>query len=56
MFLAKKLKADGCHLGQKDTSITKAKKILKKKIIGIKCHKWKKLVYKAIQTFKKKLL
>ncbi len=25
-FLAKKIKADGCHLGQKDTNIIKAKK------------------------------
>jgi len=37
-LLAKKLKADGCHLGQKDTSITEAKKIIPKKIIGITCH------------------
>ena len=31
--LAKKLDADGCHLGQKDMNIIKARKILKKKII-----------------------
>ncbi len=37
-YLAKKVKADGCHLGQKDMNINKAKKILKKKIIGITCH------------------
>ena len=37
-------------MGQKDTSIIKAKKILKKKIIGITCHNSKKLVYKAIQN------
>ena len=47
--IAKIIGADGCHLGQKDTSIIKAKKILKKKIIGITCHNSKKLVYKAIQ-------
>ncbi len=47
--VAKIIGADGCHLGQKDTSIIKAKKILKKKIIGITCHNSKKLVYKAIQ-------
>jgi len=36
--LAKKLNADGCHLGQKDMNILKARKILKNKIIGITCH------------------
>jgi thiamine-phosphate pyrophosphorylase len=36
--LAKKLNADGCHLGQKDTSIIKARKIIGNKIIGITCH------------------
>ncbi len=36
--LAKKINADGCHLGQKDMNIKKAKKILKNKIIGITCH------------------
>ncbi len=37
-LLALKLDADGCHLGQKDMNIKKAKKILGKKIIGITCH------------------
>ena len=37
-LLAKKLNADGCHLGQKDMNLIKARKILKKKIIGITCH------------------
>ena len=37
-ILAKKVNADGCHLGQKDISIFKARKILKDKIIGITCH------------------
>ena len=32
-FLAKKLNADGCHLGQSDTDISKARIILKNKII-----------------------
>ena len=36
--LAKKLDADGCHLGQNDMDILKARKILKNKIIGITCH------------------
>ena len=35
--LAKKVGADGCHLGQNDMVIQGARKILKKKIIGIKC-------------------
>ena len=37
-LLALKLNADGCHLGQKDMDILKAKKILKNKIIGVTCH------------------
>ena len=37
-LLAKKLNADGCHLGQKDMDLIKARKILKKKIIGVTCH------------------
>ena len=37
-YLAKKLNADGCHLGQKDTNIITARKILGKKIIGVTCH------------------
>jgi len=46
--LAKKLNADGCHLGQKDMSILKAKKILPNKIIGITCHNSISLAKKAI--------
>ena len=38
VLLAKKLNADGCHLGQKDMDILEARKILKNKIIGITCH------------------
>jgi thiamine-phosphate pyrophosphorylase len=48
-YLAKKLKADGCHIGQKDMSILKVKKILKKKIIGITCHNSINLVKQAIK-------
>ena len=47
--LAKKINADGCHLGQKDVNITNARKILKKKIIGITCHNSLKLAKKAIK-------
>ena len=32
--LAKKLNADGCHLGQKDMNIKEAKKIIRDKIIN----------------------
>jgi len=46
--LAKKLNADGCHLGQKDMSILKARKILTNKIIGITCHNSIDLAKKAI--------
>ena len=49
-FLAKKVNADGCHLGQTDMDITVAKKILKKHIIGITCHNSKKLIKKAIKN------
>ena len=37
-ILAKRLGADGCHLGQKDVNIKEARKIIGKKIIGITCH------------------
>ena len=37
-FLAKKLNADGCHLGQKDMTIHQARSIIGNKIIGITCH------------------
>ena len=46
--LAKQLNADGCHLGQKDMNILKAKKLLKNKIIGITCHNSINLAKKAI--------
>jgi thiamine-phosphate pyrophosphorylase len=46
--IAKKLNADGCHLGQKDMNILKARKVLKKKIIGVTCHNSISLAKKAI--------
>ena len=46
-MLAKKINADGCHLGQKDMNILKARKILKNKIIGITCHNSINLAKKA---------
>ena len=49
-FLVDKLNSDGCHLGQKDMKILKAKKILKNRIIGITCHNSLDLVRKAIKN------
>ncbi len=46
-YLALKVNAHGCHLGQKDMNIFKARKILKKKIIGITCHNSIRLARKA---------
>jgi len=48
-FLAKKINADGCHLGQKDMDLIKARKILKNKIIGVTCHNSINLAKKAIE-------
>ena len=50
VYLAKNLGADGCHLGKKDMNILKARKILKKKIIGITCHNSIKLAKLAIKN------
>ena len=47
--LSRKLNADGCHLGQKDMSINKARKIIGNKIIGITCHNSTKLAKAAIK-------
>ena len=49
-FLAKKIDADGCHLGQNEMDINDAKKILKNKIIGITCHNSIKLAKIAIKN------
>ena len=38
VHLAKKLNADGCHLGQNDMSIHEARKLIGNKIIGVTCH------------------
>ena len=47
-YLALKVKADGCHLGQKDMDVKNARKILKDKIIGITCHNSIKLAKSAL--------
>ncbi len=49
-LLAKKLNADGCHLGQSDMDLIKARKILKNKILGITCHNSIKLAKKGISA------
>ena len=49
-LIAKKINADGCHLGQKDMNILKARKILKNKIIGVTCHNSINLAKKAISN------
>jgi thiamine-phosphate pyrophosphorylase len=50
VLLAKKLNADGCHLGQQDMKVSLAQKILKKKIIGVTCHNSIKLAKVAIKS------
>ena len=49
VFLAKNLDCDGCHLGQNDMKILKARKIIEKKIIGITCHNSMRLAKIAIK-------
>ncbi len=49
-LLAKKLNADGCHLGQKDMNIDQARNIIGDKIIGITCHNSIKLAKIAIKS------
>ena len=50
VFIAKKLNADGCHLGQKDMDIIKARKLIGNKIIGITCHNSVKLSKIAVKN------
>ena len=50
VYLAKKLGADGCHLGQKDMNILKARKLIGNKIIGVTCHNSIKLAKIAINN------
>jgi thiamine-phosphate pyrophosphorylase len=49
VLLAQKLDVDGCHLGQKDMNLLKARKVISKKIIGITCHNSIKLAKQAIK-------
>ncbi len=50
VYLAKKLDADGCHLGQNDMNIHKARKLIGNKIIGITCHNSIKLAKVALKN------
>ena len=50
VFIAKKLNADGCHLGQKDMNIIKARKLIGNKIIGVTCHNSVKLSKIALKN------
>ena len=46
--IAKRVGADGCHIGQKDINFINSRKILgKNKIIGVTCHNSKKFALKA---------
>ena len=46
--IAKRVGADGCHIGQKDINFISSRKILgKNKIIGVTCHNSKKFALKA---------
>ena len=49
-FLANKINADGCHMGQLDGSFKVARKKLNRKILGITCHNSKNLAKKAIKS------
>ena len=46
-YLALKSNVDGCHIGQLDTNVSIARKILKKKILGVTCHSSLNLIRKA---------
>ena len=48
--LAYQVNADGCHLGQNDMAINDARKLLKKKIIGVTCHNSMRLAKIAIRN------
>ena len=50
IYLAKKLNADGCHLGQSDMNINRARKLIGNKIIGITCHNSIKLAKIALKN------
>ncbi len=49
-ILASKINVDGCHIGQLDGPIDKARLKLKNKILGVTCHNSKNLAKKAIKN------
>jgi len=50
-YVAKKARADGVHLGQKDADYSHAREILgHEAIIGITCHNSKELAFKAVSS------
>jgi len=49
-LIAKKVGADGCHLGQADMNIKEARKIIKNKIIGVTCHNSVRFAKEAIKN------
>ena len=48
--LAFQVNTDGCHLGQNDMAVNDARKLLKKKIIGVTCHNSMRLAKIAIKN------
>ncbi len=49
-LIAKRLNADGCHLGQKDMKLSEARKLIGNKIIGVTCHNSVKLTKVAVKN------
>ena len=45
--LAKKIGADGCHIGQLDNTVSSARKDMREKIIGVTCHNSRELALRA---------
>ncbi len=50
VLVAKRLNADGCHLGQNDMNIVKARELIGNKIIGVTCHNSIKLAKVAVKN------
>ena len=50
VLVAKRLDADGCHLGQNDMDIIKARELIGDKIIGVTCHNSVKLAKVAVKN------
>ena len=50
VLVAKRLNADGCHLGQNDMNIVKARELIGNKIIGVTCHNSIRLAKIAVKN------